>query len=145
MNNFEYNNSANYFNYYAYEDYSEFYMIQYVRPGNCIQEMVNEGIKCVEIDYDVLDEDTGFIVFSRVYLNPCTGTGPSKEQFLHETILEFDHDHKKKSNNHHKAENFVGYMDQETMEIMNENESSYGTTLIMQVLIIFICNCANYY
>ena len=87
INNFEYNNSAKYFN-DDDNNYSEFYMIQYSRTGNCIQELVNNGVPCIEIDYDKLDNSTGFIVFSRAYLNPCTLTGPSKQQFLHETLLQ---------------------------------------------------------
>eukprot|EP01083_Nonionella_stella_P252732 870422_1 len=94
MNNFEYENSANFmiaFNdeYDEYNDFSEFYMIMYARPGHCVEYMVMSGMKCVEIDYDVLDENTGFIVFSRAYLNPCTDTGPSKQQFLYEYLIEF--------------------------------------------------------
>jgi len=85
MNNFEYDGSAKYF------DADEFYIIQYARPGRCVQEMANEGgAKCVEIGYEELPEDVGFIVFSRAYLNPCTDTGPSKQQFLPEYLLEFE-------------------------------------------------------
>ena len=85
--NFEYNDSAKYFNEEG-NNYSEFYMLQYTQPGNCVKELVANDVPCIEIDYDKLNNETEFVVFSRTYLNPCTFTGTSKEQLLHELLIE---------------------------------------------------------
>eukprot|EP01083_Nonionella_stella_P046413 124287_1 len=99
LNNIQYNNSANYLAQMAFGsendtsfDFSYFYAIMYVRPGLCVEELVEQGVLCVEIGYHELEKNEEMAFFGRAYLNPCTNTGPSKDQFMYESLLMFRYD-----------------------------------------------------